>query len=190
MVTLVTPSADWLSGYRDALATGWSPSPVRGVEVAREQAAAIARDPAAFLATLDQPQPGGPPVVLPDGSTVPRLPQITRWITEGATFLGSISLRWQPGTDALPPHVLGHIGYAVLPAHRGRGHATAALALMLAEAAARGLRRVDLTVEPANRASIRVIEKNGGRRVERFDRPASYGGGAALRYAISLAPGG
>lgn len=190
MVTLVIPVAGWLPAYRAALTSGWSPDPVRPRDTARDELDAIARDPAVFLARLDQPQPGGAPVTLPDGSTVPRLPQITRWIVGGGTFLGSISLRWQPGGDDLPPHVLGHLGYAILPAHRGRGHATAALTLMLGEARARGLRRVELIVDPGNLSSIRVIENTGGELLERFDRPAAYGGGASLRYAISLVPAG
>jgi len=36
-------------------------------------------------------------------------------------FAGSIGFRWQPGTSALPPHCLGHIGYAVVPWKQGRG---------------------------------------------------------------------
>ena len=49
-------------------------------------------------------------------------------------FCGSIGFRWQPGTSTLPPYVLGHIGYAVVPWKRGRGYATQALALLLPEA--------------------------------------------------------
>jgi RimJ/RimL family protein N-acetyltransferase len=52
---------------------------------------------------------------------------------------GSIGFRWQPGTAELPPHVLGHIGFSVLPWKRGRKYATKALGLMLKETQAEGL---------------------------------------------------
>jgi predicted acetyltransferase len=57
----------------------------------------------------------------------------------------------------------GNIGYDVRPSMRNRGYATRMLALALEEAFALGLDWVLLTVDPGNRPSIRVIEKNGGR---------------------------
>ena len=85
-----------------------------------------------------------------------------------------------------PPHVLGHIGFSVVPWKRGRGYATRALALLLPEARTRGLPHVELTTEPDNLPSQRTIEKNGGVLVERFEKAPAYGGGASLRYRIEL----
>jgi predicted acetyltransferase len=56
----------------------------------------------------------------------------------------------------------GHIGYAVRPTARRRGHATAALALMLPVAAERGIDPVLVTCDTDNVGSRRVIEANGG----------------------------
>lgn len=57
----------------------------------------------------------------------------------------------------------GHIGYAVLPEFRGRGHATEILRLAIGHAREHlGIQRVLLTCDPDNHASARVIEKNGG----------------------------
>jgi predicted acetyltransferase len=101
-------------------------------------------------------------------------------------FCGTIGFRWRPGTETLPPTCLGHIGYAVVPWKRGRGYATRALRLLLPEAKAEGLRYVEITTEPDNPASMRVIEKNGGILVEAFTKVSELGGGAGLRYRIEL----
>lgn len=183
MTALHAPDAALLPAYLEALRRGWSPDNLRP-EAAAEQLSSIAEAPQDFLAGLNDPAPAGRMIRLPDGSEVSRLPALTRWILGQGAFVGAISLRWQPGTAALPPHVLGHIGYAVVPWARGRGHAGRALALILPEAWALGLPWVELTADPGNAASIRVIERNGGRLAARFERPAAYGGGAALRYFI------
>ncbi len=102
---LVPPSLDRLPSYVAALKRGWSPD--------REAK--------------------GPPIVLPDGSSAARLPGFRLWLWD-TEFCGSIGLRWQPDTSELPPHVLGHIGYAVVPWKEGRGYAKLALKLMLEHA--------------------------------------------------------
>ncbi|MBV8764864.1 MAG: GNAT family N-acetyltransferase, partial [Hyphomicrobiales bacterium] len=48
-----------------------------------------------------------------------------------------------------------------------------------------GLNRVEISTEPGNEASRRVIEKNGGRFVEEFVNEA-YGPDIRLRYAVEL----
>ncbi|RUV21366.1 GNAT family N-acetyltransferase, partial [Mesorhizobium sp. M1A.F.Ca.IN.022.04.1.1] len=111
MVEIVKPALEHLPSYKAALERGWSPDNVRLLEATREQLEAIEEDPVAFLADLDDPEAKGSPIALPDGTTVPRLPGFRRWIWDGEAA-GSIGLRWQKGTSALPPHVLGHIGYA------------------------------------------------------------------------------
>ena len=122
-IILLKPDTDHLPSYIEALERGWSPDNVRGKATADDQLERIARDAAAFVNTLDDSEGQGPPVTLPDGSMVPRLPGFNRWIWDG-DFCGSINLRWQHGTSALPPHVLGHIGYAVVPWKQGRGWVT------------------------------------------------------------------
>ena len=102
-------------------------------------------------------------------------------------FCGQIGLRWQPGTSTLPPYVLGHCGYAVVPWKQRRGYATDALRLMLVEARTTGLPFVDITTDTDNVASQKVITANGGSLVREFDKGASYGGGAGLLYRVDLA---
>src|SRR5262249_46137036 len=159
--------------YEAALKRGWSPDNVRGALAIQEELEKIATNPAAFVALLDDPEAKGAPIRLPDGSIIPRLPGFRRWMWDGA-FCGSIGLRWQLGTSELPPHVLGHIGYAVVPWKRGRGYAKRALALTLIDARDKGLTFVQVTAQPDNAASQAVIRANGGRLVERFREPATY----------------
>src|SRR3712207_4485496 len=163
-VQLLWPSVEYLPGYVDALEQGWSPDNLRP-EAAREELERIARDPVRFLAQQFDPEAKGPPVTLPDGSVVPRLPWYRKWIWDGE-FCGVISFRWQPDTNDLPPHVLGHIGFSVVPWKRRRGYATRALRLLLPETREQGLSYVELTTDVTNVASQRVIEANGGRLVD------------------------
>ena len=180
---LVWPAAEYLSQYVAALERGWSPNNLRGRVAADEELAGIVADSAAFLASLVDREAKSGPVKLPDGSFVPRLPGFRKWMWDGE-FCGSISLRWQHGTEALPPFCLGHVGYSVVPWKQRRGYATAALRELLADAAAEGLRYLEITTEPENTASRRVIEANGGELVEHFMKPAGYGGTPAVRYRV------
>jgi predicted acetyltransferase len=185
---LVWPSSAYLPAYTRALAAGWSPDNIRS-EVAREHLARIEADPELFLSQQTDREAKGPPITLPGGSVVPRLPGFTLWMWDGE-FCGSIGFRWQQGTSELPEYCLGHIGYSVVPWKRNRGYATRALALLLPYAREEGLSYVELTTDEDNIASQRVIEANGGEVVERFFKPAEYGGKESLRFRIRLvAPG-
>lgn len=95
-------------------------------------------------------------------------------------------MRWQPGTTTLPSHCLGHIGYAVVPWKQGKGYAKAALGLLLKEAKSIGLPFVEITTDPDNVASQRVIEANGGELVEHFVKPPQFGSKLGVRYRIVL----
>jgi len=182
---LVRPSLTYLPGYVTALRRGWSADNARGEAAAREELAKIDEDPQVFVDQLFDPEAKGPPVTLPDGSTVTRLPGFRLWLWDGE-FCGSASLRWQPGTEALPPYCLGHIGYGVVPWKRSRGYATQALGELLQHAKAEGLRYVEITTRPDNVPSQRVILANRGVLVEEFTAPAALGGHRHLRYRVQL----
>jgi len=180
---LVRPGPEHLAGYVGALKRGWSADNERGVEAAREELSRIQTDAAAFLASMDDREAKGPPVTLPDGSVAKRLPGFRRWLWDGE-LCGSIGLRWQPGTTALPAYCPGHIGYAVVPWKRRLGYAKSALRLILSEAKAVGLPYVEITTDPDNVASQRVIEANGGVLIEHFIKPPQFGGKPGLRFRI------
>lgn len=180
---LVRPQSQHLESYVAALRRGWAGDNVRGAIAAQEELSRIEADPVAFLAAMDDREAKGPMVKLPDGSEVKRIPGFRRWMWD-TEFCGSIGFRWQPGTTELPPHCPGHIGYAVVPWKQGQGMAQQALGDLLPEVWAVGLPFVEITTDPENVASQRVIEANGGVLVEEFVKPPQYGFGVGLRYRI------
>jgi predicted acetyltransferase len=183
---LFTPTLERLPGYQDALKRGWSPDNVSPERTAQRQLARIAEDPAGFVASLTDPDAKGAPITMPDGSTRPRLPGYFLWAWDGDAFCGSFSFRWQAGTSALPDYCLGHIGYSIVPWKRQRGYATAGLRLLLHQARERNLAYVELTTQPDNLASQKVILANGGRPHGTRRKIAAYGGGEELLFRIEL----
>jgi predicted acetyltransferase len=182
---LAEPQLAMLDSYASALRAGWSPDNLHDVTAAH--LAEIASDPAEFVymrSDRANRDVTGRTITLPDGTHVPRIPMRERWIWDGS-FAGRIGLRYVPGSDELPAHVLGHIGYAVVPWKQNRGYATRALAGILREARAVGLGQVEITCNVDNEPSQKVIIANGGRLVETFETP-HYGPGKKQRYVINL----
>ena len=88
------------------------------------------------------------------------------WMVDDDEVVGRISLR-----HALTPWLLevgGHIGYAVRPSARRRGHATRAVALLLPVAAARGIEQVLVTCDDDQRG---VPQGDRGQRRRPRGRP-------------------
>ena len=165
---LVPPSLDRLPSYVAALKRGWSPDNIKGAAGSIEELAHIEKDPRSFVESLTDREAKGPPIVLPDGSSATRLPGFRLWLWD-TEFCGSIGLRWQPDTSELPPHVLGHIGYAVVPWKEGRGYAKLALKLMLEHARAQGWntsksRRTQTMLLPAESLKLTAVSSLTGSR--------------------------
>jgi predicted acetyltransferase len=78
----------------------------------------------------------------------------------GGTIVGRTSIRHE--LNEFLAHEGGHIGYAVVPAHRRRGYATEILGQSLDVARSVGVERVLLTCDDANVGSATVIERCGG----------------------------
>lgn len=203
---LIRPTLAELPAYLDALERGWHAEDQTTQGPAIDEWLAIHADPERFLAAHDNDRGRGTPIALADGTVIeqpalrggmgasqrpgtpmPRLPSIRRWIWDGE-FCGVVGFRWQRGTERLPAHVLGHIGYAVVPWKRQAGCATWGLRSMLLEAQWRHLAYVEISTSPHNLASRRVIERNAGVVVDAFVTPRALGAEPALRYRVALVP--
>jgi predicted acetyltransferase len=79
---------------------------------------------------------------------------------EGEELVGRVSIRHV--LNEFLAHVGGHIGYAVRPRHRGRGHATEILRQALIVARSLGIDDVLVTCDEPNAASVAVIERARG----------------------------
>lgn len=178
---LVVPAAEHLPSYKAALERGWSPNNMDCERHRLRELGEIEADPALFLAQMTDREAKAGDIQLPDGSMVKRLPGIRRWMWDGE-FCGSIGFRWQDGTEELPPHLLGHIGYAVVPWKRGQGLSAKAVRAILPEARALGMRYVTLTADADNPASLRSIAKAGGVPMGTRAKPAEYQDGEEIEW--------
>ncbi len=93
-----------------------------------------------------------------------RMPFDAFWILLGDVVVGQCGIR-HPLTPKLEAFG-GHVGYDVHPAYRNRGIATFALREALKFLATKGVAEALVTCAHENAASIRVIEKCGGRRID------------------------
>lgn len=182
---LVRPTLEHLDSYRSALIRELLAGTAAFPDEAQDQLKEIETDPQNFLDKQEDREALGGDVKLPDGTFVPRLPGISRFMWDGEAC-GRINFRWRQGTTDLPATCLGHIGYDVFSWKRRNGYASEALKQILPEAAALGMPFVELTTDIDNFFSQRVIQNNGGVLHENFVKPSSQGGGDGLRFRIYL----
>ncbi len=117
------------------------------------------------------------------GADIPAgwVPETTFWVVRSNTeVVGELELR-HPLNDWLR-QVGGNIGYMTHPARRSQGIATFALRAGLQTLKQWGLSQALITCRDDNVASIRVIEKCGGIRME----DATIAGSTRRRYLITL----
>ncbi len=107
-----------------------------------------------YLEVLEEQQRG---VGLPPGHVA----SIFLFAFVSGRIVGRVSIR--PSLNARLERTSGHIGYVVVPEFRRRGYATTMLGTAIRIANAElGLRRVLVTCDDDNVASIKTIEKCGG----------------------------
>lgn len=170
--TIVTPQLQYVPLLRQAIVEGFAHHPAGA-------ARKLQNDQQLISYLLDPPATG----LLPDGRRVRRPRETSWWLVDGENFLGNVSLRHELTieTDLFS----GHIGYGVPPLHTGKGYATRLLQHALTEARNLKIPAVLLTIDADNLASIRVVEKCGGKLRDVIDHPYKPGTPHA-RYWISL----
>ena len=182
---LIKPEVKHFESYRDGLIRMSAMPDESFYKSEIEDLDQSAKDIPAFISKQDDPDGKAGDIKLPNGQFVPRLPGFHRWMWDGEVC-GTINFRWNKGSTELPPHCLGHIGYAVFPWKRGLGYATEALRLMLIEISPLKMPFVEVTTNIDNLASQKVILNNGGVFFEQFTKTDISGGGEGTRYRIQL----
>jgi predicted acetyltransferase len=131
----------------------YSPEQPVGHEFTRD----LIADPAGFAGMIEVVRGAADPA-----SPRPRgyVPWTELWMTDGEEYLGRITLRHELNEVLFTWG--GHIGYAVRPSARRRGHASAALRQMLETCRDRGIDPVLITCDVDNEGSRRTIEAAGG----------------------------
>lgn len=162
---ILEPSLDLLPFYKKTLLTGWSPTTINPDAKRHEQLKHIHNDPNGFVAELNCLEPS------PESK---RIPNHNYWLFHNNEFAGNLSFRWQPGTNALPPTCLGHIGYNITPKFQGKGWASWTLKQILPTAWEKGLTWVDITCDPSNLASQKTAKNAGAQFVEALSLGAPF----------------
>lgn len=156
---LVKPAVEHGSAYLDMVNEFMQAGEGYGynnIELARE-------DFAQFVRELEEEAEG---IGLPPGMPAQ---QTYLLLKDGQMVVGEI--RFRP--KLMPPYekYSGHIGYNMRPSQRSKGYATRQLALLLDEARKLQLAGVSLIIDDENPASVRVIEKNGGKLLQVIKDP-------------------
>lgn len=85
-------------------------------------------------------------------------------------FIGHVRVTY----DEMSDNFLGNIGYELNREFRGNGYMLQALEILKRPMLESGLERPIITVDPKNRASVRTIEKFGGKKLDKDEWYDSY----------------
>jgi len=89
-----------------------------------------------------------------------KVPSTQYWAVVGNKVVGRLSLRHR--LNKALAIMGGHIGYAIVPSERRKGHGTEILRLGLEKAKKLGIKKALLTCDEKNIGSRKIIEANGG----------------------------
>lgn len=91
---------------------------------------------------------------------VGHVPSSTFWLIDKNEFIGRVSIRHKLNKKLLQHG--GHVGYYIRKSKRKMGYGKKILKLGLGEARKLGIRKVMVTCDDDNLASIKIIEENKG----------------------------
>jgi predicted acetyltransferase len=100
---------------------------------------------------------------LPEGY----VPGTVYWLVDEKNYIGSGSIRHYLNENL--KKFGGHIGYWIRPGYWNKGYGTLQLKLLLEKVREMGIEKALLTCDVENIASARVMEKNGGKRIDKKD---------------------
>ncbi len=88
------------------------------------------------------------------------------WLIEDEKFIGRISIRHS--LNSYLEKYDGNIGFEIRPSERKKGYGNIILALGLEEAKKLGLKEVIITCNNLNIGSIKIIENNNGKLIDKY----------------------
>jgi predicted acetyltransferase len=165
---LITPSIQYITTYREALHEFILESeyPSSIVEALSNLPAEIER-----LQNLDK-----------SNAQSRAVPQSVLWLMSDEKYVGTIIIRHQ--ASGRTPEIASHIYYEIRPSERGKGYGTLMLRLGLAVALRLGIKHPILSCYEDNVASLKIIEANGGRLLERHVIADSEGERVMFRFEL------
>ena len=174
------PCLPSLKRYEAALKRGWSPNTYE--DMSRKTLLELRRDRQSFLDNMV-------------GENLPYQSQgfpishiyMQTWLMWDNDFVGRIVLRTFGTERGVVPGVSGHVGYSVVPWAQGKRYATRALGLLLTKAHEIGMDSVIIGCDEQNAVSQRIIQRHGGRFVNRIPDP-SYRTVMTLTYEVPTKP--
>jgi len=152
---LVKPHKKYLASYIEALTEGF---PIGGCS---DDASFVKNNFEKHLSNLYRPRE-----IWNDGEIRDDVPFQRLWIIEDDIFIGHMNLRVE--LNDFHEVLGGNIGYRVRTSFNGQGYATEALKQSLELCKLKKMNRVLVTCEEDNLASIRVIEKNNGKLLDKI----------------------
>lgn len=149
---LVRPSPEYRDSYIEALKEYHAESRYRYQNITR-----ISADFETFIKELNA-EKGYPHQPFQDW--IEQVPETIVWLVKDGEYLGSVDIRHR-----LNWHLEkwgGHVHFTIRPSMRGKGFGKKILQKAIPIINYLGIDKALLTVDPANTAAIRIIEKCGG----------------------------
>ena len=175
---LVLASMDFQNDFVQALREGFSRGDAHAMKP--DEIDVIEADFESFFADYTK-QTGD--ILLPNGQSVPRVPQDNCFLVDDETFIGGAAIRYRLNDWLM--QVGGHVGYGIRPKFQRQGYGKLILKLALQRLRHAGVERALLTCYDHNIGSQKIIEANGGVLENVIDDPRD--GGKSRRYWIDLA---